>query len=257
MAVNDNGAAATARATDDQKRFRSEIEFPYADLQSAVELAQTIHEKAGNSCDTDELAVWMNQSATGGTFRSRLNAGRTFGLIETAQGRATLTPLGRESLDNSGGERAARVAAFLNAPLFSAMYEQNKGNQLPPVPALERQIEQLGVSPKQKERARQIFQKSASYAGFIDPASGRFVKPGVPSRDDNARRDDPPDDRHGGGGGPNDPLIKALIQKMPTEGPWSADERVNWLKLLTMAFQMTYGQEPEIEVKKKEGVARG
>jgi hypothetical protein len=30
------------------------------------------------------------------------------------------------------------------------------------------------------------------------------------------------------------------------------DERINWLKLLSMAFQMTYGQDEEIEIKKKE-----
>jgi hypothetical protein len=26
-------------------------------------------------------------------------------------------------------------------------------------------------------------------------------------------------------------------REMPAQGPWSVDERVNWLKLLTMAFQ--------------------
>ena len=30
----------------------------------------------------------------------------------------------------------------------------------------------------------------------------------------------------------------------------SADERVNWLKLLTMAFQIAYGQVEEIEIMK-------
>jgi hypothetical protein len=252
MAGNDNVATDAPQSDDEQKRFRSEIGFPYSDLESAIQLAQTIHEKAGNSCETDELAVWMGQSPTGGTFRSRLNAGRSFGLIETTGGRATLTPLGRESLDNSATHRAARVDAFLNVPLYRALYDQNKGNTLPPPPAIERQMEQLGVSPKQKERARQIFTKSAQYAGFIDPVSGRFVKPGIPGREE-TRQETSEDQRGGGGGGgPNDPLIKALIQKMPTQGPWPVDERVNWLKLLTMAFQMTYGTEPEIEVKKKE-----
>jgi hypothetical protein len=52
-----------------------------------------------------------------------------------------------------------------------------------------------------------------------------------------------------GGGGPTDPLIRALIQKLPRKGPWSASERVTWLKMLAMAFQMSYGPEPEIEIK--------
>jgi hypothetical protein len=40
-------------------------------------------------------------------------------------------------------------------------------------------MEQLGVSPKQKERARQTLIKSAQYAGFIDASTARFVKPGI------------------------------------------------------------------------------
>ena len=51
-------------------------------------------------------------------------------------------------------------------------------------------------------------------------------------------------------GGPQDTLIQALIEKLPPAGPWSADERVNWLKLLTMAFQIAYGQVEEIEIMK-------
>ena len=155
MAGNDNTGTAGEQTAAETKRFRSEIEFPYADLESAVEIAQTIHSKAGSSCETDELAAWMGQTATGGTFRTRLGAARMFGLIETGQGRVTLTQPGRDVLDSSGNERVARVAAFLNVELFRAMYDQYKGNALPPPPAIERQMEQLGVSPKQKERARQ------------------------------------------------------------------------------------------------------
>ena len=44
--------------------------------------------------------------------------------------------------------------------------------------------------------------------------------------------------------------MKAMIQKLPTQGPWPTDERVTWLKMLTMAFQMAYGCE-EISIKKE------
>src|SRR3984893_9745944 len=147
MADNGNAPTAGEQQGAERKRFRSEIEFPYSDLESAVEIAQTIHDKAGSSCETDELAAWMGQTASGGTFRTRLGAARLFDLIETGQGRVTLTQLGRDALDNSGKERAARITAFLNVQLFAAMYEQFKGNALPPPPAIERQVEQLGVSP--------------------------------------------------------------------------------------------------------------
>lgn len=242
--MTDNSSKATATA-DAPKRFKSEVEFPYTDLQNAVELAQTIHEKAGSSADTEELAVWMGQTASGGTFRTRLGAARLFGLIETGGGRATLTPLGRDVLDNSGSERASRVTAFLNAELFNIMYDKFKGGVLPPAAALERQMGELGVSPKQLERARQTFTKSATYAGFIDAASGRFVKPGVAS----GKSDHEPDratKKSGGGGGDDetpavDPIIGGLLKRLPKAGEvWPEAERKLWLQLLEGSFKLIY-----------------
>jgi len=45
------------QATAERKRIISQIGFPYADLESALELAQTIYSKAGSSCQVDELAA--------------------------------------------------------------------------------------------------------------------------------------------------------------------------------------------------------
>ncbi len=171
-----------------------------------------------------------------------------FGLIDTGQGRATLTQLGRDVLDGSGNERAARVQAFLTPELFSKMYEQNKGHVLPPPAAIERQMEQFGISPKQKERARQTFTKSATYAGFIDAATGRFVKPGnlggSPPRDDTP---DPPmgEVEHGGnrGGDPPaiDPIIAGLLKRLPKSGDtWPKAQRKLWLQLLEGSFDLIY-----------------
>ena len=66
MADNANTGNAGVESADEKKRFRGELSFPYSDLESAVELAQTLHSTAGTSCEQDELAAWMNQSATGG-----------------------------------------------------------------------------------------------------------------------------------------------------------------------------------------------
>src|ERR1700731_1844738 len=111
MAGNDNAGSTAAEKAEEKKRFRSEIEFPYSDLESAVELAQTINDRAGSSAENDELAAWMGQTASGGTFRTRLGAAKMFGLIDTGQGRATLTQLGREVIDSSGKAHASRVTA--------------------------------------------------------------------------------------------------------------------------------------------------
>jgi hypothetical protein len=257
--MSDNGdtAAAGEQPSAERKRFRSEIEFPYADLVSAVEIAQTIHSKAGSSCEIDELAAWMGQTATGGTFRTRLGAARLFGLIETGQGRATLTQLGRDVIDNSGNEGAARVTAFLNVELFRVMYDQYKGHALPPTPAVERQVEQLGVSPKQKERARQTFMKSAQYAGFIDSATGRFVKPGLAQREESSPPLVQPEADRGGTGGDGtgglglEPLLIALLKKVPSpEKGWPGPARVRWFRTFAMNVSQIYdGDGDPVEMK--------
>lgn len=242
---NDN--AAPTPATTAQKRVRSEIEFPYSDLGAAIELAQMIHDKAGSSCEPDELAAWMGQTASGGTFRTRVGAARMFGLIDTANGRLTLTQLGRDILPSSGSDRAAKVTAFLNVELFSAIYDLYKGNVLPPPPAIERQIEQFGVSPKQKERARQTFAKSATVAGFIDQTTGRFVKPGIAPREEQSPPPKPPGGGGSGGNGSDDgvtgdPLVDALLKKLPKAGgSWPEAERQTWMKMMAMAFDLAYG----------------
>lgn len=251
MADNDNGATAEAQAADERKRFRSEIQFPYSDLESAVELAQTINDRAGSSCEAEELAAWMGQTASGGTFRTRLGAAKMFGLIDTAQGRATLTPLGREMLANSSRAASGRVTAFLNVELFKAMYDQFKGHALPPPPAIERQVVELGVSPKQKDRARQTFMKSAEYAGFIDAATGRFVKPGI------IQRDDPPSEkreeekrRDKGNGDGNEPpelhpFVQGLLKELPKAGEvWAEEKRKLWLDTAASIFKMIYKDAP-------------
>jgi hypothetical protein len=196
------------------------------------------------------LAAWMGQSASGGTFRTRLGAARMFGLIETGQGRVALTQLGRDILDDSSGGRSARVAAFLNVELFRVMYDQYKANILPPPPAIERQMEQLGVSPKQKERARQTFMKSAQYAVFIDASSGRFVKPGIASREEPPR--EKPDDvqkRNSGSDGnePPDlhPFVQGLLKELPKAGtPWPEEQRKLWLDTAASIFKMIYKDGP-------------
>ena len=80
------------------------------------------------------------------------------------------------------------------------MYEQYRGQVLPPPPAIERHMEQLGVSPKQKGRARQVFHKSAQYAGYVDPGSGRFIRPGTGPESDRSQQAQ----RRASGGGDGD-----------------------------------------------------
>jgi hypothetical protein len=109
-------------------------------------------------------------------------------------------------------------------------------------------MEQLGVSPKQKERARQTFMKSATYAGFIDSSSGRFVKPGIAQKDEGSGQQPIKQDteRNAGGGdgdSPTDlhPFIQGLLKELPPAGEvWSESIRKLWLDTASSIFKMIY-----------------
>jgi hypothetical protein len=121
--------------------------------------------------------------------------------------------------------REAKARAFLTVPLYKAIFEKYKSGVLPPTGALEREIVALGVSEKQKERARQVFERAAGQAGFFEHGKNRLVMPGVDHRKPNEHKLG--GSSEGGNSESDDPLISALIQKLPPTGTdWSADERV-------------------------------
>jgi hypothetical protein len=219
----------------------------------AVTMAQAIHAHVGNNeCDDDQLAAWTDQSAKSSGFRNQYYAGRTFGILAGQGTKHRLTELGQAIVDPNR-LREAKARAFLTVPLYKAIFEKYKSGILPPTSALEREIVALGVSEKQKERARQVFERSAEQAGFSEHGKNRLVMPGVGAGGHRKLSEHKPLGGAGGnGGGPSDALIQALIEKLPPSGPWGADERMNWLKMLIMAFQVAYGTDEEIEVKKKE-----
>lgn len=243
-------------ADSSQKRERTQIDFPYADMGSAEELTSTLFVKGGGSAEPPQLAGWLDMSANGGTFRSRVSAARMFGFVETSRGSIEITDLGRRVADDAQAP-SARAEAFLNVPLFEAMFQKNNGFGLPPAAAIERQMVELGVPVKQKERARQVFQKSADRAQFIDQNSGRLIKPSIapppPSYVDTPPPP-PPSGNGGGNGGGDDldlhPFIQGLLKTLPETGTkWSHADRVKWLTLAANAFEMIYEGDGNIVVK--------
>ena len=75
------------------ERERSRIEFPYYSLDEAIKIAKGVFDLGAN-CQVDQLAGHLNQSATGGGFRVKLMAARTFGLISYTQGNCIPCGLG-------------------------------------------------------------------------------------------------------------------------------------------------------------------
>ena len=238
-------------ADDNDARQRSTISFPYEDLGSAAEIAQAIHSNVGMGDGEDEqVAAWTNQSHKSSGFRAQMGAARLFGLIESSSGRHRLAELGRMIVDPQR-TREARVRAFLNVPLYNAVFEKYKGGVLPPTAAFERDIQGLGVSEKMKDRARRGLEKSAEFAGFYEQGKTRLVRPGIAVREEPETRkpetgeDSQPTPKNKNGGddgfGSQDALIIGLFRKLPQPAAeWAEEDRQKWLQTAANIFDLVY-----------------
>ncbi len=247
------------------KRERSSIGFPYLTLDEAADVANAIHRNVGTGdCSDDQLAPWLSLSQKSSGFRLRISAAKMFGLIESVSaGSHKLSDLGRKIVDPAQ-ERMARAEAFLQVPLFSAVFEQYRGNVLPPSAALERELNSLGVAQKQTSKARSSFERSAQSAGYFHEGRDRLVKPGFAENKREAEQRQPDqngttesgEDRGGTGGGSETrhPFVEGLLQTLPTkEEPWPVERRVAWLRAAAVCFDLLYGVEETINIEGKAG----
>ncbi|MGC2520343.1 MAG: hypothetical protein WA373_14700 [Burkholderiales bacterium] len=255
-----SGQASDKEQDQESGRGRSTIEFPYLDLDDAIAVAQAVHAVGGTSCDWDQLAAKMGQQARGGGFRMRVMTSRVFGLLNYDRGTVTLSDLGIHIVDPKFA-RGARAESFLAVPLFKAMYEKLKGGMLPPVAAIERQMEAAGVAPKQKDKARQVFIRSAKQAGFFELDQNRLTYPpniGAAPVGSKPAEEKPAGGGTGSGGtgtgsGRGDelhPFIKGLLEKLPVpESEWSIQARSKWLQTASNIFDLMYKAEPDDNLK--------
>lgn len=263
------GAAVAAKSKDSNPTTRinerSGIAFPYLDLDDAVEIAKHLYSRSAiNSCPLDELAAEMKQTTTSGSFRLKTTTAGVFGLVEK-DGRSAikLTELGCR-LVSPDGETDAKASAFLQVPLYNQIYEKYKGKLLPPTKALEREMQILGVSSKQTDKARLAFQRSAKQAGYFNSGEDRLVRPRVtasagalPETLDQVAADAPlgehesiPRRRNGsGGGGGRHPFVEGLLETMPEPGTvWTIEGRAAWLEAAANIFTLMYQGEGRIAI---------
>jgi hypothetical protein len=247
--VTEESVRQTDESVASKERGKSSIEFPYLDLENAVEIAQAVHKLEGDRCEWNQLATQLNVAASGGGFRMRLLTAKTFNLLTYERGQVLLTDLGIKITD-AAHEKRARFDSFMSVSLFKQLFDRFNGQPLPPLAAVERVIESLGVPPKQKERARQVFQRSAKQAGLFDLSADRIsTPPGLnqgaqrqPAQRHDEREEEAPRDRGGRkGGGSLPPFIQGLIEKLPEpETDWGLVERAKWLTTAANIFDLMY-----------------
>lgn len=241
--------ATPVKATEvkEGERGRSTISFPYFDLDDVVNVAKAVNTVGGSSCQWDQLAAHLGQSSSSGTFRLRMLAAKTFGLLTYDKGVVTLTTLGAHVCDTKQ-EHSARAEAFLAVQLYNKVYEQFKGASLPPASGLDAAIVALGVAQKQKEKARQVLQRSARQAGFFGYGVDRLVMPSIkastatpPVHDPEPETDKKKKKDGDGEEGRRHPLIEGLLKELPEpQTEWTTEDRKKWLEMASTIFNVIY-----------------
>jgi hypothetical protein len=244
--------------TDDTPRYeRSRIRFPYTDLTSAERLANAIYHQYGGNCSMDQLAAAVNSTTTSSSFKVRVASAGTFGVLKVRKQRVELTELGKRLVDPHTRPQA-RVEAFLRVPLYKAIFDDHRGGMLPLDSGLESEIVDHGVTPSQKERARQVFQRSAEHAGFFDHGRDRLVMPAPAEADSSPSPEPPPDeedqplspppqeDADAGFLGKLHPIVAGLVRMLPAaKDDWPAEQQKAWLKVAQVNFEFLYGSEDQ------------
>ena len=238
---------------EEAEQGRSTIRFPYLDQDDAVKFAKAIRETAGNSCSRDALAGHLKVSAKAGGFNLRAVTAKMFGFVESDKGTFSLTALGKRVIDPSQ-EKAARAESFLLIPLYKRVFDEYRNDTLPNNVALEKEMEKMGVAPKQTDKARQALQRSASQAGYFAYGTDRLIAPiiktpTVASTSENAGQAVQSGSHGGSGGGGGgllphpslDPVIESLLGKLPEPNSrWPKEGRRRWLQALVNAIDLVY-----------------
>lgn len=234
-----------------RKNERSAIEFPYLDLDTAIEVARAVYNRAGlGSSEIDELAAEMGQTVSG-AFRLKTGTAKMFGFLDKdSRSLFKLSDLGQRVV-SAETESQARAEAFLNIPLYKAVFDKYRGKLLPPPKALEREMAGLGVAQKQTDKARQVFERSARQAGFFAQGDERLVQPRfdrevAPTATAAVSATPPVPKAYYGGGGPTDggdgdgkPLKYRLIDLLDPKLMTDEEQKAVWTLINYLARDKT------------------
>jgi hypothetical protein len=185
------------------------------DLADSVGAAKAVHEKGGGAASFDHLAAFLGyKSANNGAFINRVAAAKLFGLLDGPRTRIVITQRAQTVLMpvTAADHKQALVDAFLDVPLYKAIYKEYHGKDLPPEFGLKNAFRTMfGVTPQRTDPAYRAFMNSAETAGFFEVKGSKTQllmpmvqagtpKPPAPNEEDSAGSGDP-DGRHGGNGG--------------------------------------------------------
>lgn len=157
---------------------RSEPNYPYYDLDSAIQFSAHIRTIGGSRGEVKKssLAKDLKIAESTPSFFQRLAAAKTFGLIE-GWGTYSLTDLGRSFFypQTENESKDSLLKALATPKAFNFLLNRFDGDRLPSTEIIGNIVHhECGVPPSWKDRVAQIFVRSASYCGIID--SGEILR---------------------------------------------------------------------------------
>lgn len=245
---------------------------PYWDLDSSIEVANTVYNQGTGACTPDQLAHWLGYvSVRSGTFLTRVAApNKHYGLIQSDSQRFTITERGRNIVAPVMPEDAvnARIDAFLAVPLFARLYADFRGRALPPrVGLLNLFTNTYRMRPDRAAAVLRIFMSAAQQSGMLHtdgdqhrlirpaaaalrPAEGTpSTKPGEGPAPTDTGSPAPEKPRFYGGGGGDGPgiihgALIALLRDLPPPGnPWPPQRKQRFLEAFKASIDFIYPEE--------------
>lgn len=240
---------------------KSKIAYPYYDLDQSIEVAQAVRGKGGGHCTKDQLADFLGYSTVkSGAYLTRIAAAKQFGLVNIEKDQISITERANTILAPILPEdsKNARIAAFLNVPLFEAVYERFKGQQLPEPVGLKNLFQNhYHIVPDRVTPALRVLMESADQAGFFSVSGNRnkLIKPVGESsqrqKDDPKQekpKDEPPHKPSGGGDGPPPSIhtaITGLLRELPKPGPWPKKGKERFMSAFRATIDFIYPDSDE------------
>lgn len=256
-----------------KRRAKSGVGFPYWDLDSAIDVAKTMHERAGGTCDNAQLATMLGYSGiSNGSFRTRVSSAKMFGVIEdTDDRRLGVSSRGRKIVApvTPAEGQAAKVEAFLAVDLFKKVFDRFNGTTLPENVGFRHLLSnEYQVVPDRVGPTVRILLDSAQQAGLFDAAGNRtrmvmplsataVAAPAAPPAKTPEVHDAPRRGGKGGGGGNDgggedshvDPAILGLLRQLPASGqPITGKRRKQLIDAFTAVVGFIYPDEGGDEV---------
>jgi hypothetical protein len=144
------------------------IDYPRASFKACIELAKAV-ESLGGKCSIDSAAQKLGKKVTG-SFKSTIGAAGKFGLLISAGGNLTVTPL-QKSIKlayNEEEKNSILREAFLGPTVFRDLAQRFDGNTLPIEMLGKLLAREFGVDAATATTVANYFIDGAKSVGLLD-----------------------------------------------------------------------------------------